>query len=98
MNYMLFIVGIALFIRYSCDCLDGAVARKYKKVSDVGGLLDTIADNTLIFIVVLSIGKLATIPYYWLIAVTITLLNLFYLCRMQLQDHPKLKLHAYFHT
>ena len=54
-----------MFIRYSCDCLDGAVARKYNKVSDIGGFLDTVADNTLIYILVYGIlNKLNyTIPH-----------------------------------
>jgi phosphatidylglycerophosphate synthase len=49
------LIGVGLFIRYSCDCLDGAVARKYKKVSDLGGALDTFADNTLIFVLLYGI-------------------------------------------
>ena len=40
-----------LFLRYLTDCLDGAVARMYKKVSKLGGYLDTISDHMLIFIV-----------------------------------------------
>ena len=54
-NKLLFFLALSLFIRYSADCLDGAVARKYKKVSDLGGMLDTLADNTLIFVVIYGI-------------------------------------------
>lgn len=50
-NKLLIFLAVFLFIRYSADCLDGAVARKYKKVSNLGGFLDTLSDNTLIFIV-----------------------------------------------
>jgi phosphatidylglycerophosphate synthase len=75
------LIGIALFIRYSCDCLDGAVARKYKKVSDIGGALDTLADNTLIF--VLLYGIIATLGigmvYAITIPVVIVIANLIYM-------------------
>jgi phosphatidylglycerophosphate synthase len=50
-NKHLVLLAVFLFVRYSADCLDGAVARKYKKVSNLGGFLDTLSDNTLIFIV-----------------------------------------------
>ena len=38
------LANIFLVIRYLTDILDGAVARKYKKTSKLGGLLDTICD------------------------------------------------------
>lgn len=47
-NYIL--IAVLLLARYSFDCLDGAVARAYNKVSDFGGIMDTVADSTLIFI------------------------------------------------
>jgi phosphatidylglycerophosphate synthase len=76
-----FLIGIALFIRYSCDCLDGAVARKYKKVSDLGGALDTFADNTLIFIllygILMALG--VSIGYVIMIPTAIVIANLIYM-------------------
>jgi phosphatidylglycerophosphate synthase len=39
-----------LFIRWLVDCLDGNVARKYNKTSDLGGKLDTISDMMLLYI------------------------------------------------
>ena len=39
-----------LLIRFLADCLDGAVARKYKKTSKLGNILDTISDMMLMFI------------------------------------------------
>ena len=75
------LIGIALFIRYSCDCLDGAVARKYKKVSDLGGALDTIADNTLIFVllygILIAVG--ISIGYAILIPALTVIANLIYM-------------------
>lgn len=43
-------ISICLFLRYTADVFDGAVARHYHKVSDIGGALDTISDNMLIAI------------------------------------------------
>lgn len=36
--------NLILIIRYFCDILDGAIARKYNKTSKLGGYLDTIND------------------------------------------------------
>lgn len=41
-----------IIYRYLTDILDGAVARKYKKTSELGGYLDTI--NDLMFILIIS--------------------------------------------
>jgi phosphatidylglycerophosphate synthase len=49
-NQSYVLTAILLLARYSFDCLDGAVARAYNKVSDFGGIMDTVADSTLIFI------------------------------------------------
>jgi len=78
-NQLIWLIGISLFFRYTCDCLDGAVARKYHRVSDLGGILDTIADNTLIFVVAFSIAFLLNSPYAILFGAGITLLNIVYL-------------------
>lgn len=42
---------IVLFYRYLADCVDGGVARKYNKKSKLGGILDTLSDNMLIYII-----------------------------------------------
>ena len=77
---------LSLFIRYSADCLDGAVARKYKKVSDFGGLLDTLADNTLIFVVVYGIFYLLGSNNLF-IPILVVSLNLFYLFKKKALIH-----------
>lgn len=41
-------IVVCLFLRYTADVFDGAVARHYNKVSDLGGALDTVSDNMLI--------------------------------------------------
>jgi len=38
------IIGIILFLRWLSDCLDGAVARKYNKTSNIGNKFDTLTD------------------------------------------------------
>ena len=44
--------SILLVLRILADNLDGMVARHYKKTSKIGGLLDTISDNTLSIMIV----------------------------------------------
>jgi len=88
----IWLLAVSLFVRYSCDCLDGAVARKYGKVSDLGGALDTLADNTLIFIVTLCLGRLMGVPFYWLLATGITAANVWYLWKEEaLVHHTNIK-------
>jgi phosphatidylglycerophosphate synthase len=67
--------------------LDGAVARKYNKVSNIGGLLDTIADNTLMYIVIYSIGLVFEIPHIIFIALVIVILNVLYLIKNKAAIH-----------
>ena len=50
-NIILFTV---LFLRFLADCLDGAVARKYKKTSKIGHLLDTVSDIIFITIAIVT--------------------------------------------
>lgn len=79
LTHSLLITGVGMLIRYLCDCLDGAVARKYNKVSDIGGLLDTVADNVMIFILSFGILQLLMVESYLLISIGLTALNLTYL-------------------
>lgn len=48
LNYLyrkeIYKANIFIIIRYFCDILDGAVARKYNKTSKLGGYLDTFND------------------------------------------------------
>jgi cardiolipin synthase len=92
---ILYFLSVAIFepaifllvLRYHCDCLDGAVARKYNKVSNIGGLLDTIADNTLIYIVIYSIGIVLGISHIVFIALTVVILNVLYLIKNKAVIH-----------
>jgi phosphatidylglycerophosphate synthase len=44
------IIGGLMFFRWLADCLDGNVARKYKKTSKLGNILDSASDIMLAFI------------------------------------------------
>jgi len=82
----------ALFLRHWVDCLDGAVARKYKKVSKFGGYLDTISDHVLIFITSLFVFEVFSFDYYIFFAVILTALSLTYLYIIRsLSDHENIK-------
>jgi phosphatidylserine synthase len=49
-DYNKLIITLITMVRIYCDSLDGLVARKFNKTSDIGGLLDTIDDMILIII------------------------------------------------
>jgi phosphatidylglycerophosphate synthase len=75
-NVNLIIFGILLCVRFLADALDGAVARKYKKSSRLGNILDTVSDLMLLFIVfyfAMIVFKLPnwTIIFYILLLVLI---------------------------
>lgn len=44
-------LGLLMFFRCLADCIDGAVARKYNKTSDLGNKLDTISDILFAFVI-----------------------------------------------
>jgi len=50
-----YLFGTLLLIRCASDCIDGAVARKYKKTSKMGNFLDTISDMLFMFIIFYTI-------------------------------------------
>ena len=46
-----YLFGALIMIRCATDCIDGAVARKYKKTSKAGNFLDTTSDMIFMFII-----------------------------------------------
>jgi len=69
----LWVIYLILFLRYSADVFDGAVARMYGKVTSLGGALDTTSDNILICI----LGVWFT--GYWIAGLAIAGANLMYM-------------------
>lgn len=74
-NHNLYLFASILFFRWLADCLDGNIARKYKKTSKIGNILDSLSDI-----------MLSTIMYFYVcmnienitIVVSITILCVLY--------------------
>lgn len=63
-NYLLLIILIA----FISDILDGFIARKFKLISDLGKIIDPLADKIVVATIVIYFWKLNLIPtYYFLI-------------------------------
>ena len=87
-----FLFLITLILRYFADCLDGGVARKYKKVSKLGGLLDTISDNTLLVILTFCVCKKYNVDGAFLISAGLGLSNLLLMYYLgSITDHSNMK-------
>jgi len=56
-NSDIYLLGFCIIYRWLADCLDGAVARKYKKNSKLGHKLDTLSDVIMGFITFYFIQK-----------------------------------------
>lgn len=88
----LILTAAILFLRYTADLLDGGVARKYNKVSKLGGLLDSLSDNALMFVLIYSIGILLSLENSVYIAAITTLLNAGYMISQNsFIDHEPIK-------
>jgi phosphatidylglycerophosphate synthase len=82
----LWVTYIVLFFRYSADVFDGAVARLYNKVTNIGGALDTTSDNILICI----LGFWFT--GYWVVGALLAGANLAYMyAKSSLVHHIDMK-------
>ena len=56
-NTNIYLLGFCIIYRWLADCLDGAIARKYKKNSKLGHQLDTLSDVIMGFITFYFIQK-----------------------------------------
>lgn len=91
-NKLLLATLLFLIVRYFSDLLDGAVARRYNKVTKLGGIFDSVSDNILIFVLVYSIGILLNVDYIFFIALTVTAINLMYMVsENSFVDHEPIK-------
>lgn len=84
--------GVVLIIRWLCDCLDGAVARKYNKTSKVGNILDTISDIMLqFFLVYILLTRYYDIGSKWIVLGFI-IYTVFMICKYNvLNNHEEIK-------
>jgi cardiolipin synthase len=73
---LFFVSALLLIIRYLADCLDGGIARMYNKKSKLGGFLDTVSDNILLFLSSYAIFLLYKVPFGLLISLSITFTNI----------------------
>jgi len=74
-----FITSILLFIRILCDNLDGMVARKFNRVSKMGGLLDSLADCFLLSTIWYAFLIYIRVPYSFCISIILGCGMLWYL-------------------
>ncbi len=65
------IAGIAIFIAILTDFLDGWYARKYNKVTNLGKILDPIADKALVLITFSVFVYLDVLSIWWIIPIFI---------------------------
>jgi phosphatidylglycerophosphate synthase len=87
-----YILAICMFLRWMIDNLDGCVARKYNKESDLGGLLDTLSDAMLFIIIGVFVNKSTNNKYF--IPILIFYCVMFYInvfTYNYIFDHNKLK-------
>ena len=81
-------------IKFFCDCLDGAVARRYNKTSKLGGYLDTISDLTLLapYLGVVTWLITGSLTYAVCVFLVSLLAFVFYMIHLgTMHDHNSLK-------
>ncbi len=60
---------IAFFLAYVSDILDGYIARKTNQISEVGKIIDPLADKVLVILIVTKLFLMGEIPayFFWII-------------------------------
>ena len=69
-NYILF-SGLIFILAGISDVLDGYVARKYNMITDLGSVLDPVADKLMMFAILISFVSKGIIPTWILLALGI---------------------------
>ena len=67
-SYRIIIAALCLFAFFT-DLLDGYIARKLNQVSELGKIIDPLADKILVAIVIIKLFQINEIPtyYFWII-------------------------------
>ena len=66
-NYIL-LSGLIFILAGISDVLDGYIARKYNMITDLGTVLDPIADKLMMFAILISFVSKGIIPFWILVA------------------------------
>lgn len=66
-NYILF-SGLIFILAGISDVLDGYIARKYDMITDLGSVLDPVADKLMMFAILISFVSKGIIPHWILVA------------------------------
>ena len=84
---------ISILLRCLMDILDGAVARKYEKVTYIGGILDTFTDCSLIVIIFYYFLLLLNLPKYIIILPISIIIGTAFITESY-SDHSSLKIYG----
>ena len=68
-NEYRYYILIVIFIAFISDLLDGYVARKTNQISELGKIIDPLADKVLVAFIVFSLFMMDMIPpfYFWIV-------------------------------
>ncbi len=68
-DYYRIIVIILFFAVYVSDILDGYIARKYNEVTELGKIIDPLADKIYVIVIIIKLYQMGEIPeiYFWII-------------------------------
>ena len=84
-------IVLLLIIRYFADILDGAVARKYNKISNLGHTLDTLSDTLFSVIIIYLYGIKINAPLIYILSFSIIYLTILIFQYDILKTHTILK-------
>ena len=86
-----YIFALIVSTRWLSDCLDGAVARKYKKTSKIGHYLDTISDMIFTLIIFYYFMIKFNINYVYIILLYLLFIFVLFYVYNIVDTHDKLK-------
>jgi cardiolipin synthase (CMP-forming) len=68
-EYVRTYILIIIFVAFISDLLDGYIARKTKSISELGKIIDPLADKTLVALIIINLYLMKEIPafYFWIV-------------------------------